>query len=489
MESRYRVDDLIQAPATPRGRSAVAVVRTSGPGCIAALAQRFSRPKAMLQSEGYRVHHGWIVDGGERIDEVLVTVFREPASYTGQDSAEISCHGGPVVVDRIQDVLRRSGFRDAEPGEFSFRAFSLGKMDLTRAEAVKEIIEARTDRARALASSRLAGSVKSVVDDAKAVVTRQSAVAALALDYPEDEAEPVPLDRRALAAARKSLQALIRTWRTGRIFHDGLKVALAGPANAGKSSLFNLFLKEERSIVTETPGTTRDWVEAWLNLDGIPLQLVDTAGLRGDTGDPIEQEGIRRTRNLIAGADVVVAVADGTAGAGAAEDLERRELQVLGDAGKSGGSAGADHSSDTRGSAKLDDVHAADGRLPVEHRLVRVWNKADLAPEAPEGWIPVSALTGLGFPELEEALRSRALPEGRPPEAGAAVIDSERQRRLLERAVAALDQFEAGSAEGRPADLLAEDLRDALDALGELTGEVSRTDVLDLMFGSFCVGK
>ncbi|RKX89137.1 MAG: tRNA uridine-5-carboxymethylaminomethyl(34) synthesis GTPase MnmE [Spirochaetes bacterium] len=456
MNPDYQLESLIMALATPRGRSAIAVVRTSGPGCIEVLAVIFSRPDVLKNSDGHRVHHGWILDGNKaRVDEVLLTVFRAPASYTGQDSVEISCHGGLPVVDRLLDVLREAGFRDAAPGEFTFRAFSLGKMDLTRAEAVREIIDSRTDRARALAISRLAGSVKSVIDEVKETVTLQSAVAALALDYPEDEAETVPFNYELIRRSKESLQNLIRSWRTGRLYRDGLKVTLAGPANAGKSSLFNLFLREERSIVTEQPGTTRDWVEAWLNLDGIPLQLMDTAGLRSETVDPIEIEGIRRTRELLTGSDLVVAVADGTAGFKAAAALEKEEMELL----------------------------------PGE-KLIKVWNKSDLSPEIPDGWIGVSAVTGEGFTRLEEEIRSRALDGGAPPEADAPVIDSVRQKELLERAVSALECFSDGALnQGVTVDLLAEDLYEALEALGELTGTVTRTDVLNTVFSSFCVGK
>ncbi len=456
MNPDYQLDSLIAALATPRGHSAIAVVRTSGPGCIEVLAGFFSRPDVLKNSDGYRVHHGWILDGNKaRVDEVLLTVFRTPASYTGQDSVEISCHGGLPVVDRLLEVLREAGFRDAAPGEFTFRAFSLGKMDLTRAEAVREIIDSRTDRARALAVSRLAGSVKSVIDEVKETVTLQAAAAALALDYPEDEAEPVPFNHELIRRSKESLQGLIRSWRTGRLYRDGLKVTLAGPANAGKSSLFNLFLREERSIVTERPGTTRDWVEAWLNLDGIPLQLIDTAGLRSETEDSIELEGIRRTRELLTGSDLVVAVADGTAGIDAAAALEREEMELL----------------------------------PGE-KLIKVWNKSDLSPDIPDGWIGVSAVTGEGFTRLEEEIRSRALDGGAPPEADAPVIDSARQKELLERAVSALDRFSDGAMnQGVTVDLLAEDLYEALEALGELTGTVTRTDVLNTVFSSFCVGK
>ena len=478
MNTGYHTDDLIAALATPRGRGALAVIRSSGPDCIETFASVFSRGEALKKADGNTVHHGWILAGEKRIDEVLVTVFRSPASYTGQDSVELSCHGGPAVVDRILEVLRAAGFRDAGPGEFTFRAFAAGKMDLTRAEAVKEIIDARTDRARALAVSRLSGSVAGVINRAKDAVKRQAAVAALALDYPEDEAEEVPFSTDDIRIAVGELRSLISTWRTGRLYRDGLRVALAGPANAGKSSLFNLFLREERSIVTEIAGTTRDWVEAWLNLDGIPLLLVDTAGLRPETDDPIEAEGIRRTRNLIAGSDLVIAVADATTGPAAARALESEELVVLADGETDG---------------EPDSFNPA-------NRLIRVWNKADLASEAPEGWLPVSAVSGSGFPELEERIRQRALAGGSPPEGDAPVIDSIRQKTLLTQAVEAMDRFVSGvyneqdgsgyaAGESVSVDLLAEDLRDALDALGELTGEVSRADVLETLFSEFCVGK
>ena len=461
MEPSYRTEDLIVAPATPRGRGALGVIRASGPSCVDTVARAFSRPRVLVASEGHRVHYGWLLSsGGEKIDEVLLTVFRAPASYTSQDSVEISCHGGSAVLDTILERLRGLGFRDAAPGEFTFRAFSSGKIDLTRAEAVREIIDARTDRARALAASRLAGSVGTVVDAAKEAVARQAAVAALALDYPEDEAEPVPFDFAALRRARESLEGLISTWKTGRLYRDGLRVALAGPANAGKSSLFNLFLKEERSIVTETPGTTRDWVEAWLNLDGIPLRLADTAGLREDADDPIENEGMRRTRELLAASDLVIAVADGTSGEAAARALDEGEFALPpGESGPAGSS----------------------------EKIVRVWNKADLAGPAPRGWLPISALTGAGFSELERLIGEKALGGGAPPGTHAPVIDSVRQKNLLERAVGVLKRFD--DAKAVSVDLLAEDLRDALDALGELTGEVTRSDVLNMVFGEFCVGK
>ena len=454
----YTTGDLIAALATPRGRAALAVIRMSGPGCIERVANAFSRPRALVAGGGYRVHLGWLLGSrGEKVDEVLLTVFKAPRSYTGEDSVEISCHGGLAVVDTILNRLRDLGFRDAAPGEFTFRAFSSGRLDLTRAEAVREIIDARTERARVLAVSRLAGSVGYIVDAAKEVAARQATAAALALDYPEDETEAVPFDFQAVRAARASLEALIATWSAGRIFKEGIMAALAGPSNAGKSSLFNLFLKEDRSIVTETPGTTRDWVEADLNLDGIPFRLVDTAGLREDSGDPIEHEGMRRTRELLSSADLVIAVADGTAGEEAARTFCEME------------------SPSARGAI-------------LGRRVIRVWNKADIAEPAPEGWLGVSALTGAGFPELEGLIKHKVVGTVAPPETDAPVIESARQKDLLQRAVDALKRFDDDSGTV-PVDLLAEELREALDALGELTGAITRNDILERMFGEFCVGK
>ncbi len=453
MNDAYHIDDSIAAPATARGRGAVAVIRTSGSECVEMVARVFSRPDVLLKSKGYRVHYGWINDfSGKPVDEVLVTVFRAPASYTGEDSVEISCHGGPAVVDRILQVLKDAGFRSASPGEFTFRAFSNGKMDLTRAEAVREIIDSRTEKARALALSRLSGAVSAVIDEAKDAVRHQAAAAALALDYAEDETEDVPLEAEGIQKASLSLKALIGTWHTGRLFRDGLRVTLAGPANAGKSSLFNLFLREERSIVAEVPGTTRDWVEAWLNLDGIPLLLADTAGLRSDVSDQVEEEGIRRTRRLIEASDIVLLVADGSGSLTQLALLEQEGLRL------------------------------------AEGKLLRVWNKADLGSTPPEGWIPVSALKGQGFKALEKAVRDMALSGESMPDDGAPVIDSMRQKNLLEQAAAAMDRFAEGVGRVSP-DLLAEDLRDALDALGELTGEVTREDILETLFSEFCVGK
>lgn len=454
-ELPYDTDDRICALATPWSPSALAVIRTTGPGCIEAFGRFFSRPRALAAAPGNTVLHGRVIDAaGATLDDVVVTVFRAPASATGQDTVEVSCHGSLPGLRRILDTLTSGGFRPANPGEFTLRAFLNGKVDLTRAEAVQEIVAAKTDRARALAMDRLSGAVAHRIEALKAPVLDLVALLNIQLDYAEDEVATaeVPFDR--LTAVRDGLADLAATYRTGKVYQEGLKVALAGRTNAGKSSLFNLFLKEDRSIVSDEHGTTRDWLEAWISLDGVPLRLVDTAGLR-QTDSRVEQEGIRRSRELIEGCDVLLYLVDGTQGS----DADDRAFLA---------------------------AHADDPRLITVH------TKADLVPgpaaASDPGRLWVSARTAQGFPALEAAILAR-VPGAGEGGAGGAVIDSLRQKQLLDRAVAALDQALAGARAGVPLDMTALDVKEVLDALGEITGEVTTADILTHMFSRFCVGK
>ena len=447
----YDTDDLICALATPWVPSALAVIRTTGPGCADAMARFFSRPAALKQAPGYTAVHGRVLDAaGVVLDDVVATVFRAPASATGQETVELSCHGSLPGLRRILDTLTSGGFRPANPGEFTLRGFLNGKLDLTRAEAVQELVAARTSRAQSMALDRLSGSVAGRIGEIKARVLDLVALMNIQLDYAEDDVEttPVPLDR--LDAVRDELAALAATYRTGKVYQEGIKVALAGRTNAGKSSLFNLFLKEERSIVSEEHGTTRDWLEAWVSLDGVPLRLVDTAGLRS-TENKVEQEGIRRSRELIEGCDVLLYLVDGT------QDLSPEDELFLGDHGD-------------------------------DPRLVVVRTKADLASGGDGRGVWVSSKTGAGFSSLEAEIKGR-IPGGGEGGAGGAVIDSLRQKQLLDRACAAIDQVKDGTTLGVPLDMVALDVKDALDALGEITGEVTTADVLTHMFSNFCVGK
>jgi len=444
----YDPDEPIVALATAWGESALAVVRTSGAGSIDRVAEIFSRPSALREAAGNTLHHGRLLDNGEVVDEVIVSVFRAPASYTGQESVEIACHGSIPGITRVVSLLKAHGFRDAGPGEFTLRAFLNRKMDLTQAEAVREIVSSRTARAHALALHRLGGAVHDRIDSAKQRITKLASTIEIGLDYPEEEVPGEIADALPdLRSIRGELAALVDTYRTGKLYQEGVRVALCGRTNAGKSSLFNLFAREERSIVSEVHGTTRDYIEAWVVIEGIPMNLYDTAGLRSSL-DPVEAEGIRRSEQIIEHADIIVYIVDAETG-----------------------------------------LTPQDGPFLDRHQCIRVWNKVDLAAtQEPAGFIRVSAATGEGFDRLQRALLDEAA-KGGPAASGQVVIDSLRQKELLDRCVAALDHIAEGIDEGMPGDAVALDVREALDCLGEITGEVTSADILNTMFAGFCVGK
>ncbi|MBL8968673.1 MAG: tRNA uridine-5-carboxymethylaminomethyl(34) synthesis GTPase MnmE [Spirochaetaceae bacterium] len=484
----------IAAAATAPGEAALALVRASGPGALELAASCFSRPAALLAAPGHSLVHGRLVHPatGEAADEVLASVFRAPRSFTGEDAVEFSCHGSPAALRRVLEALEAAGFSPALPGEFAFRAFANGKSDLVRAEAIDELIRSRSEGAREGALLRLEGGLSRRLEAARAALLDVLAEVEIRLDYAEEDGAPAEAPNPgAIAALRDSLAALAATYRAGRLYRDGVRVALAGRANAGKSSLFNLLLREERSIVSPEAGTTRDWIEAGLELAGFPVRLLDTAGLREASG-AVEAEGVARSRRLLAEAELVVYVVDGAAGLLTAED---------------------------------------EAFLADRPEAIRAWNKIDAAgaAAAPAGFVALSAATGEGFPALLAALEAslRALARGEAkgasapgrgapgggapgceaqeggvsgpagvPARGAPAeaelrVASERQKVLLDRAVAALDAALAkgGAPFDSRLDAFALDLREAADALGEITGEISAPEILEAIFSRFCLGK
>ncbi len=465
---KYDTDDRIVALATAWSPSALAVIRMTGPGCVDAFAGFFSRPAALRGAEGIprsygHVAYGHVTDSrGEELDEVLATVFRAPRSYTGQDSVEISCHGSLPGIRRILAALTGEGglkgaFRPAGPGEFTLRAFLNGKLDLTRAEAVQELVAARTETAQTLALHRLSGSVEGRIRALTKQLLDLTALLNIQLDYAEDDVETTPVPFGLLGNVRAELVKLAASFRTGQLYQEGIRLVLAGRTNAGKSSLFNQLLKEDRSIVSEEHGTTRDWLESWVSLAGIPVRVYDTAGLR-EASNLVEREGIRRTREIIEACDVIVYLIAGDEGPNA------EDLGFLSD-------------------------------WKDDPRLLVVLTKSDLvSPETPNGpeldWasLALSSKTGEGFEAFEAAVKAR-IPGTLRSGSDEPVIDSLRQKNLLDRAIAALDQVKAGTDLGVPIDMIALDVKDALDALGEITGEITTADVLDHMFSRFCVGK
>lgn len=450
----YDTHDIIYALATAWGTSAIAVIRISGDGCIATLSSLFSRPKALISALSHTLVHGRMIDPKSRepIDDVLISVFRDGRGFTGEESVEISCHGSLAGIETLFAVLQDAGMRPAGPGEFTFRAFMHGKMDLTQAEAVMEIVSSESSLAHSLALGRLEGNLFSRIEQIKIKVLEALSVVEVQLDYAEDEISgDVQFPFTAVTGAKSAIQTLLDTYTTGRLYGQGARVVLAGATNAGKSTLFNLLLREERSIVSDIHGTTRDFIESQTSLDGIPLRLYDTAGLR-ESDDHIEKEGIRRTHNLLEQADLILLMLDGT-------EHDDQTLQPYHD-------------------------------LYHDTRCITVWNKTDLTTrQAPQGSFPLSAKRGEGFAQLRDEMIKRLRKGAQRPGGEDVVIESKRQRDELQRAYDALSGALALARQEIPLDIVAVELGEALDALGALTGEVTSSDVLEQIFSGFCVGK
>jgi len=457
-EQPLSLNDPIVALATPWGKSAVAVIRTSGEHCLVLADEVFRGNRRLVDCPGHTLIHGHVVDpaDGESVDEVLAAVFRAPRSYTGEDVVEFSVHGGLPTIARVLSLLGARGFRDAAPGEFTLRAFTNNKLDLTRAEAVNDIVNSRSDRARALAFSRLSGALFSAIETAKRRLVDVLAGIEVMIDYPDEPYEHATTALREVETTAAELAALARTYASGRVYQEGAVVAVAGRTNSGKSTLFNLLLKEDRSIVSDEHGTTRDFIEGAITIDGIPIRLIDTAGLR-ETAHRVEEEGIRRSRRVLENADLILYLVDATAG-----------------------------------------LTAEDEPYTVRHAggkpTIGLWTKIDAADKpAPPGFIPFSAVTRLGLPELETAVRRALLGNDLVApgtgEGQASLIDSLRQKEALEEAYTALNRVREGIEKNSSYDLLAADLREAVDALGRITGEVMSADILEAVFSKFCVGK
>lgn len=436
--------ETIFALSTPPGRGALAVVRISGPHAREILAQLAGSCPAPRRATLRALH-----DRDELLDHALVMWFPAPHSFTGEDVAEFHLHGGPAVVAGMLDTLSAfPGCRLAEPGEFSRRGFENGRFDLTAAEGIGDLVNAETAAQRRQALAQMAGSFAQVVADWADRLKAALAHVEAAIDF-ADEDLPGDVAAPALAAAQEVRDEIARHLadrRRGEITRDGLSVAIIGPPNSGKSSLLNALIRREAAIVSAVAGTTRDVIEVHLDLDGYAVTLADTAGLR-DSTDMVEQEGIRRARARAIAADLRLLVLDTTA----AERL----------------------------------AEFADYLGP---ETILVWNKSDLAaaPGTGEGTVSISARAGTGLGDLETALaRAAAARLSGPP----ALVTRQRHRDALEACVTALDRVFHVKHRGFAADLVAEDLRLALRALGRITGQVDVEDLLDVIFRDFCIGK
>ena len=463
MSNSYTPEEPIAAIATALAPSALALIRLSGKNCISLLSKVFSRPKALNQAEGNTIVYGWIVnpenpEEKQPVDEVLVSVFRAPKSYTGEEMAEISCHGGISPVTAIFNLLLKNGFRTALPGEFSFRAFVNGKSDLTKAEAVKEIIDSKTDASRSLAVGRLSGNLFNEIQSIKEKIISTIASIEVELEYPEDEENfSDSFDSTLLEQAKDSLTELSKSWQSQKLYQDGARIILCGKTNAGKSSLFNALLKEERAIVSDIEGTTRDWIESWVSFDGIPARLFDTAGLR-ITDDVIEQRGVEMTKDLTQDADIILYLVDST----------KSEAQE-----------------------DIDFINSFKNRIPV----IKVLNKIDILEnetskddslELPV--VKISAKTGFGISDLIKEVKN-TLVKSTKSERTQAGLGSERQKQAVDEALDSVNHALEVSCADFTMDAVVQDLEDALSFLAEITGETTPDDILGNIFANFCVGK
>ncbi len=443
------MEETIAAISTPIGEGAIALVRMSGPAAVRIAGGVFRGRRQVGEMHPRMQHYGSIWDADRKLDDVMLTVHRAPASYTGEDVVEIACHGGMLITRRILELLLMSGARSAAPGEFTQRAFLHGKMDLTQAEAVMDLISAQTDLALQAAQEQLAGRLGQRMEDLRHELLELLAHIEAYIDFPEEDIDPetgAALLKR-IDALRTTIAAILETAGRGRILREGVRTVIFGAPNVGKSSLLNLLLGYERAIVNAAPGTTRDSIEEVINLRGIPLRLIDTAGIR-EARDAVEKEGIERTLRLVQEADLILHVEDAS--------VER--------SGESCGGSGS---------------------------KLLVLNKCDLPEHACWKDVPAARLSckdGTGAKPLEEAIAEKIFSGGAAQRDWSIAINA-RTEACLQNALAYLEAGRRCMVEGISAEYIAEELRAALNAVGDVVGRACVDDLLEKIFATFCIGK
>ena len=458
------MEDTIAAIATAVSEAGISIVRISGKQAIETAARIFRSGKknfVLDEQPSHTIHYGFIYDGEERVDEVLLLLMKGPHSYTGEDTVEIDCHGGVYVTKRILETVIRHGARLAEPGEFTKRAFLNGKMDLTQAEAVGEIISSRNAYALHTSVEQLKGSVKEAIGGFRKEILYHLAFIESALDDPEH----ISLDGYAeklqvvVTRLREQMRRLVATFDNGRMCREGIRTVIIGKPNAGKSSLMNVLVGEERAIVTDVAGTTRDTLEEQIQINGISLNIIDTAGIR-KTEDTVEKIGIQRAVAFMEKADLILYVADGSV------PLNESDYEII--------------------------------DLIRDRKAIVLLNKTDLASVVteeqlsqlvgPHPVLSISAREEQGIDQLEEVLKDLFF-QGEISFNDQVCITNLRQKQLLEESLAALDRVEESLQMGMPEDFYSIDLMDAYEKLGRITGEAVDDDLADEIFAKFCMGK
>jgi len=458
-------DDTIAAIATPPGVGGIGIVRISGPGARGIRRALFRSETTDQPPKSHHLYHGNIVspetDG--TIDEVLISLMKGPHSYTGEDVLEIHCHGGHLILQAVLNEVIKAGCRPAQPGEFTKRAYLNGRMDLSQAEAVMDLITARTDRGRALALAGVKGSLSEILRSLRSDLIDILSSLESTIDFNEEDVSPSPAAKETLPTDLEDvisrITGILATYREGKLFRDGLNVVITGRPNVGKSSLLNRLLGERRAIVTPIPGTTRDFIEETINIGGIPITLTDTAGVRKTT-ETIEKEGIAFVWEKALAADMVIILIDGSV------SLTDEDAEVI------------DRNREKR-------AVLAVNKSDLQRRVTDA-QLGELMPGVQPLWI--SAKYGDGIAELEEQIAATAGSGG--DDMGSDVILANlRHKTALEKTAASLAAAHAILSRGNFPELAAFDLKEALDHLGDIAGETTAEDVLDRIFSTFCVGK
>ncbi len=456
------LDDTIAALATPIGEGGIAVVRVSGPRALA-IVDRIFRPagvrnKKPSEAESHTVHYGHIFWEGRVVDEVLITVLLSPRTFTREDTVEISCHGGALTSKLTLETTLAAGARLAQPGEFTQRAFLNGRLDLTQAEAVADIIHARTELSLKAANEQLAGKLSKRVEALREDLMLVMAHVEAHIDFPDEDIAPDTQNQLLIKLRKGALfvDELLKTAREGRILRNGVRCAIIGRPNAGKSSLLNQLLGHDRAIVSETEGTTRDTIEETASVRGIPIIFVDTAGIR-ESKDAIETEGIRRSRNAVDQSEIVLHIIDASA------ELHPMDIGFL---------------EEFKSKKRI----LALNKVDLPQRV----SKASL--QTQDKTIDISAVTGSGLEELKDQL-SAMIWEGQVQSENLEIAISARHQTALMRAGEGLQRSEQALSMDESLELVAMDLRIAVEAIGEIVGRTSTEDLLDKIFSQFCIGK
>lgn len=457
----YRIDNTIAAIATAPGEGGVGIIRISGARALK-VANKVFRSAREKELEKYprTLLYGNIVKDGENLDEVLVVYMPAPHTYTKEDVVEINCHGGFMATRLVLEWVLENGATSAEPGEFTKRAFLNGRIDLSQAEAIKDIISAKTSKSYRLAQNQLYGGLSFKVKEIRRKLTEDVAKITVAVDFPEEDTPEVTYEelRESMEGLHMEMKSLLNTFETGKILREGLKTAIIGKPNVGKSSLLNEILEEKRAIVTDIEGTTRDVIEEMITIEGIPLHIVDTAGIRA-TDDVVEQIGVSRSKEMVEEADLVLLILDSS------RDLTKEDWEIL--------------------------------KLSREKKRILLLNKTDLPPAwkisdlgeyGTEEIIETSMLKREGIDVLKEKIKELVF-HGEVVIGQDGMLSNVRHKDALIRAIKNSEDAISSIDEGLPLDILETDFKNCWDSLGEITGESVSEDLLDTIFKNFCIGK